>query len=49
MLSCSRRAFGYFIKSVARLDLPHVVVVTLHLHRTDVVILTPETVVSFGV
>ncbi len=33
---------------VTRLYLPHAIVVRLHVHKSNVVILTPETAVKFG-
>ncbi len=42
-LNCSRRAPGYFTKSVTRLHLPHAIIVMLHAYLINV-ILTPETV-----
>ncbi len=34
---------------VARLDLPHAIVVRLHVRKSNVVILTPETAGTVGV
>ncbi len=34
---------------MTRLDLPHAIVVRLHVHKADVVILTPETTGTVGV
>ncbi len=48
-LRCSKRAPGYFTKSVTRLHLPHAIVVRLHEHKINIVILTPETAGTVGV
>ncbi len=49
-LNCSRRAPGYFtLIGETRLHLPHAIEVGLHVRKSNVVILTPETAGTLGV